>query len=127
MATVIPHNERRRFSRISFHRPAQLSVGGATTVCGVLDVSLKGALLEAPQFFTAERDATCSLVIRLDGADALIQLDGKVAHHEGTKVGVRCTSIDLESIGHLRRVLELNLGDEDLLHRELAALIEASR
>jgi len=30
--------------------------------------------------------------------------------------------IDLDSISHLRRLVELNLGDEALLERELAAL-----
>ena len=30
--------------------------------------------------------------------------------------------IDLESISHLRRLVELNLGDSSLLERELAAL-----
>lgn len=123
MATVRPHHERRRFSRITFHRPARFSTGAVTGMCGVLDVSLKGALLEVPPGFAAEKDAPCTVVIQLDQGEAVIHLDGQVAHREGTRVGVRCTSIELESIGHLRRVVELNLGDEDLLHRELATLV----
>lgn len=125
MATVQAQDERRRFSRITFHRPAHLTIGTAATMVGVLDVSLKGALLEVPQGFSAAPDARCSLVIRLDAGEAMIQLDGHVAHRDGSRLGVRCTSIDLESIAHLRRVLELNLADEDLLHRELASLAGA--
>ena len=63
------------------------------------------------------------LVIRLDGAEAVICLEGEVVHRAAARLGMRCTSIDLESVGHLRRMVELNLGDEELLHRELAALI----
>lgn len=125
MATVQPHDERRCFSRIAFHRPGNLTIGTASAMVGVLDVSLKGALLEVPQGFSAAPDARCTLVIRLDAGEALIQLDGHVAHRDGPRLGVRCTSIDLESIAHLRRVVELNLADEDLLHRELATLAGA--
>ncbi len=125
MATVSPYDERRRFSRITFHRPAVLRAGGAATTVGVLDVSLKGALLEVPAGLVAEAGTPCALVIHLDAGEATIHLDGEVAHHDGSKLGVRCTSIDLESIGHLRRVVELNLADEDLLQRELATLIGA--
>jgi hypothetical protein len=48
---------------------------------------------------------------------------GEVVHREWTLVGVRCVEIDLESISHLRRLVELNLGDAELLHRELSALV----
>jgi hypothetical protein len=123
MATVRKHPERRSFSRITFHRPARLTVGGATSAVGVLDVSLRGALVEVPAWFAAAQDARCTLVITLDAGEAVIQLEGQVAHRVEGRLGVRCTSIDLESIRHLRRVVELNLGDEDLLHRELASLI----
>jgi hypothetical protein len=37
-------------------------------------------------------------------------------------LGFVCRHIDLDSISHLRRLVELNLGDEQLLERELAAL-----
>ncbi len=123
MATVGPREERRRFSRVSVERPAIFTVGDATCLAEVVDVSLQGALLTVPPGFAAEPGARCTLVIRLDGADATIQLDGEVVHRAGARAGLRCTSVDLESIGHLRRMVELNLGDDELLHRELAALI----
>jgi PilZ domain-containing protein len=123
MAMVERHDERRRFSRIAFHRPAELVVGAAATTCGVLDVSLRGALVEVPAAFPAELGQACALVIRLAALDAAIELAGVVVHREGATLGVRCTGIDLESITHLRRLVELNLGDTDLLHRELGALV----
>lgn len=123
MATVRPHDERRRFSRITFHRPATFRAGGTVTTVGVLDVSLKGVLLEVPAALAAEPGDHCSLTIHLDAGEAVIQLDGEVAHHRGMKLGVRCTAIDLDSVGHLRRVVELSLADEHLLERELATMI----
>jgi hypothetical protein len=123
MATVLPHDERRRFSRISFHRPATVRAGGSVCSANVLDVSLKGALLEVPAVFTAEAGTHCTLVIHLDAGESAIHIDGEIAHRSGARMGIRCTSIDLDSIGHLRRVVELALADEWLLQRELATLM----
>jgi hypothetical protein len=36
-----------------------------------------------------------------------------------------CKEIDLDSISHLRRLIELNLGDQEELERELGALLKA--
>ena len=120
-----PAGERRHFSRIVFHRPADLDVRAARATCEVLDVSLKGALVEVPVAFRARAGQPCTLDIRLDAGDARIRMEGEIVHREGTQVGIRCTEIDLESISHLRRLVELNLGDDELLHRELSALVRA--
>jgi hypothetical protein len=113
----------RRFSRISFHRPATLDLKVARGECEVLDVSLKGALVQVGPTLAPKAGDTCTLAIRLDGGDAFIRMDGEVAHVNGQKVGVKCDELDLESIQHLRAIVELSLGDEDVLQRELAALV----
>ncbi len=118
-------DERRRFSRITFHRPAELDVRVARATCEVVDVSLKGALVEVPVSFRTATGERCTLTIRLDAAEAAIRMEGEIVHREGQMVGVRCVEIDLDSISHLRRLVELNLGDDDLLHRELSALVRA--
>jgi hypothetical protein len=116
-------DERRRFSRIAFHRPAELDVHGERMPCELLDVSLKGALVEVPASAGARAGDAATLTITLGAADATIRMSGNVAHREGVQVGVRCVEIDLDSIAHLRRLVELNLGDEDLLERELSSLV----
>jgi hypothetical protein len=116
-------DERRRFSRITFHRPARLEVGGADATCEVIDVSLKGALVEVPVTFGGRGGERCVLTIRLDAGDTVIRMEGEIAHRQGTLAGIRCTDIDLDSISHLRRLVELNIGDESVLHRELSALV----
>ena len=115
--------ERRRFSRIVFNRPALLDLKVSRCECEVHDISLKGALVEVPPGYVAKQGTTCSLVVRLDDGDARVRLDGEVAHVRGTLVGVSCDELELESAEHLRRIVEVNLGDEALLHREFAALV----
>lgn len=116
-------HERRHFSRIAFHRPASLDVRIAQGTCEVLDVSFKGALVEVPHGFPAHVGQGCTLSIRLDAGDAVIEMEGEIVHREGTQAGIRCLEIDLDSMSHLRRLVELNVGDEDVLHRELSALV----
>ncbi len=123
MAAPANGGERRRFSRITFHRPADLDVRIARGTCEVLDVSFKGALVEVPFRFAAHVGQRCTLVIRLDAGDAVIRMEGEVVHREGTQAGIRCLEIDLDSMAHLRRLVELNVGDEQVLHRELSALV----
>ncbi len=125
MAEARIHDERRRFSRITFHRPAVLQVGRTRAVAEVLDVSLKGALLEVGASAGVQVDQACTLEIRLDAGEAAIRMEGTVVHLRNGLVGVRCDTIDLDSVAHLRRIVELNLADDALLHRELAALVRA--
>ena len=61
-----------------------------------------------------------------EGADIIIAMAGELAHVEGRHAGVLCRSIDLESITHLRRLIEVNLGDPAASERELKALIAAA-
>ena len=91
--------------------------------CELLDVSLRGALVEVPASCAARAGQPATLTIRLDAGDATIRMEGLVAHREGGQVGLRCVEIDIDSIAHLRRLVELNLGDEELLERELSALV----
>jgi hypothetical protein len=119
-------DERRRFSRITFHRPAALERSGVSTACEVVDLSLKGANVEVPADFAGAAGEGCALVVHLGPAGPFIRMDGTIVHREGRRVGVRCDGIDLDGITHLRRFVELNVGDEALLHRELGALV-ASR
>jgi len=91
----------------------------------VLDLSLKGALLRLPVGEKPPSGSPCLLKIRLGDAETSITMAGEVAHVEDDSVGVICRSIDLESITHLRRLIEMNLGDAALLERDLKTLISA--
>jgi hypothetical protein len=124
MVTAAGEGERRRFSRIAFHRPVELELGARCATAELVDVSLKGALVHVPAGVEVGSGDRCAVRIQLDPAgDATIRMEGRITHREQGCVGIRCDAIDLDSIAHLRRLVELNLGDEDLLHRELAALV----
>jgi hypothetical protein len=113
----------RRHARVPFREPAVLHVNAGTTACHAIDISLKGALLELEEAVDAIPGCACTLTLTL-GADTCIRMQGHVAHMEGgMRLGICCEDIDLDSITHLRRLIELNLGDAALLDREIAAMI----
>jgi hypothetical protein len=125
-------SNRRHFSRIHFNTPGRLSFGEGTFNVEVRDLSLKGALVKLPPFHALQVGQSCDLSADLGGAsdsgetvgEGIIHMVARVAHVREQEVGLRCVEIDLDSITHLRRLVELNLGDESLLHRELEYLAQ---
>lgn len=116
-----PH--RRRFARIGFHSPARFVIVGHEKACELLDVCLKGALIGAPAGVAPALGDPCELVLPLDDEGTEVRMIGEVAHFEDGHIGIVCHEIDLDSFTHLRRLVELNLGDDALLHREFSALL----
>jgi len=117
--------ERRHFARVAFDAPADLITVDGKVSTSVLDLSLKGALVSLPPDHRLSPGVPCLLCVRLQGDEQRIVLGAEVAHLEASRAGLICRSIDIESITHLRRLIEINLGESDLLERELKALLAA--
>jgi hypothetical protein len=113
---------RRQFSRILFQTSAHLFVHGDELPVNVLDLSLKGALVKPAFPVLLQAGTPAILHIDLEENGPHIRMEGIIAHSEGSSYGVTCREIDLDSITHLRRLVELNLGDQSLLERELGSL-----
>ncbi len=126
MKTDPGHDERRHFSRIAFAGQAQLVTVNARVAVQVLDLSLKGALLLLPAHHTIEAGALCLLDLPLQPHDGRITMAAQIAHVHDQRAGLLCLGIDIESITHLRRMIELNLGDPSLAERDLKALAAAA-
>ncbi len=118
------HTEQRKFSRIPFDVSVTLHLGDAQWETTLADISLHGALILTPEHFEPVMDAQYQLEIHLEGGPD-ITMDTHVAHQEDGHTGMRCDDIDVDSITHLRRLVELNLGNPELLERELSALTPA--
>lgn len=115
--------EKRRHTRITFPTPAVLTCAGSHWTTEVADLSFKGALLRSPSDWHGAPGDQCTLRIPLDSGDgAEIRMATTVIHVGRGRIGVRCDEIDIDSVTHLRRLIELNLADEDLLAREVGKL-----
>lgn len=114
-------NEKRRNRRINFKAPAIVHAGKGDWVGEMLDISLQGVLIKTPYGWQGEVGDECTVDFQLSG-DVVVSMSVKIAHIELDYVGMHCEHIDIDSATHLRRLVELNLGDEELLNREFAAL-----
>lgn len=117
-----PIDEKRHFQRIFYQAEAQLLGAGIDMPCKILDISLKGCLLELTEPWTVSTDTPFTLNLNL--SDELhITMPLKFTHGSGKQIGCKCEQIDIDSMTNLRRLVELNLGDIEMLNRDLSALI----
>lgn len=114
--------EKRQFQRIFYREEALLFCDDFQLRCKVLDLSLKGCLLDFQIPWPGNHEKTYTLVIQLSELQT-ISMALKFAHGHGTQVGFRIEFIDIDSITNLRRLVELNLGDSVMLERDLQALV----
>ncbi len=120
----VTNKDRRRFSRIPFVGDVilQNALSATTWICQLIDISLAGALLNCPVDFPGTQGQEFQLTIKLGDGEIAIVMMVNVAHRQQQRIGLLCQRIDADSVTHLRRLVELNLGDADLAQRELQHL-----
>lgn len=111
--------ERRKFARIVLGWPAQLTCGDKHWEVELEDLSLKGVLLSRPEGYTAGTHHPLLLHIHIPQSQIDIEMELAEAHISDDLLGMSCTKIDIDSISQLRRLIELNIGNDELLNREL--------
>ncbi len=117
---------RRQFTRVLFSMKAELTMAEHQFDVKIHDISLNGALIYFDTRGLTLTRQIGMLSFQLENTDASITMDIAVVHQEGNEIGVQCNGIDIDSISLLRRLVELNLGDDEQLHKELSQLSRSS-
>lgn len=121
-----PFKGLRHFSRVPFEAGVQLHLSGRVIPAHLVDIALRGALVKTDTLQALVPQEACRLVLPLtEGGDSIV-MGGKVVHLENQHIGIECLDMDVSSLTRLRRLIELNTGDVDLMNRELSHLF-ASR
>jgi PilZ domain len=115
--------EHRRFTRVPFQASVRLHSSDGVEQGELLDISLKGILIARPLDWSPRIGEPVEIEIALADSDVMIRMQATLAHLEAERAGFTCHHIDLDSASHLRRLIELNLGNETQLQRELHAMI----
>ncbi|MGB1236769.1 MAG: PilZ domain-containing protein [Pseudomonadales bacterium] len=117
-------SERRHFSRIEFDGHCTISFNGEKYSADLVDICLTGALIHSDQDIDITPGHDAGISIELLGVQVRIELLAMLKSREQRMLHFQLENIDIDSIGHLRRLLELNLGDANLIERELHHLGE---
>ncbi|MCK5520789.1 MAG: PilZ domain-containing protein [Candidatus Marinimicrobia bacterium] len=115
---------KRVFSRVSFKSIVYLEKNKALYAGKLQDICLQGALIEIKDnSFKAKHGD--QVVFRLELPDSDIKISSKceLVHKEQNQYGVRFEETDIDSMTHLRNLIELNIGDSALVSEELQRLI----
>lgn len=115
-------DERRRYSRIDFDARVEIAQGNKNWQAQLLDISLKGVLLAKMGSYQLQSKIPVLVKIILSDLTS-IAMTTRVIQDSPEQMRLACDSIDIDSISHLRRLIELNLGFDKAIERELSELM----
>jgi len=115
-------NDKRQFHRCFYNKAVTLSLNEQQWDCELVDISIHGCLLRFNETWEAQDPETIYTLKLVLSESKTITMNLTINHAIDNEVGCKCVHIDLDSISELRRLVELNLGDSDLLERDLLAL-----
>jgi hypothetical protein len=113
---------RRQFTRILFSIKAALNIEGTTYDVSLYDISLNGALVTVKNPEHELKGKAGTLGFSLSDDESKVIMHVAVVHENNDETGLRCNAIDIDSVTHLRRLIELNLADDAQLNKELSQL-----
>ena len=114
-------SERRSYNRIPFNAEILMQCGHEEWSCNLLDISLKGMLVEPPENLDINMDNPCGMALFL-GEDISIHARVNIIRSSDDNWGLKWLQIDANSLQHLRRLIELNTSNPAMLMRELSEL-----
>lgn len=117
--------EKRRFTRVGFQTKCRLTFSGVSWRLRLVNVSLKGALVESDELESMPVGTEVVLTIFLEERPLSIRAGAQAVHMEGRQAGFKFLDMDLESLTLLKSVLQWNTGDADAIEEELFFLREA--
>ncbi len=113
-------DERRNFQRVPFATEAEINCNEKKYHGELLDISLQGALINYQGTIPLEEGSLCILSIHLLDSEITMQFDVNLVHREGNKFGFKFIGEDTETMAHLRRLLELNIGSSEVIDKEIS-------
>lgn len=116
--------ERRRFTRIHFDAATEIHFQDQSWDVKLVDISFNGVMVKSEQPLPLKKGDVVDIIIHLLGNDVVIRTPAVMAHHCDQDSGFLIENLDLDALTQIRRLVELNLGDEALLERELEHLFD---
>lgn len=103
----------RRFFRVIFSTPAQLCQGETVLVHPPAGLILARRAAEEPDGWPTDTEGRFELSFALGGSDIEIRMEVEPSHMGQQRLGLYCHHIDIDSASHLKRLIELNVGNAE--------------
>lgn len=113
--------DRRNFQRISFDADVTVTQSDRCFHSKIIDISLGGILIQSPKE-PLDEHTPCDIIIPLS-EDVKIHLQATPVYQSASGLGFTIQAQELDDMVHLRRVLELNSDDIELIDRAFSALL----
>ncbi|PAW11188.1 PilZ domain-containing protein [Vibrio sp. V1B] len=114
--------ERRRFSRIIYQVSALVEQNDLALQATIQDLSLHGLLLRAENANSLESSLPVEVAFSFAQSEQVMQLTADIIAVASNEIRLKIINIDIDSISQLKRFIELNVGNNELLNRELEYL-----
>jgi hypothetical protein len=116
--------EKRRFSRIRFIEKSFIEMDNRMVEVRLLDISLKGALIEFISDVALQKGDIRELTFHLGDSEIILQFKTEAVHCRGNKAGLKFIGMDLDTMIHLRSLIEARILDPEKVQHELGFLLE---
>lgn len=116
-------DERRHFSRIPFDAVVDVQQEDYKFKAQLIDLSLDGLLIKTPRVYRFSTDKPLDITVFLSDDDT-ITMKAELRHCSNTILGLKCISLDIESMTHLRQIVEMNIDAPNPSQRVLEELIK---
>ncbi|NQU64911.1 MAG: PilZ domain-containing protein [SAR324 cluster bacterium] len=115
--------ERRHFSRVDFQSVVIVGIRGGEFQAELIDISLKRALIILETDLSLGEGEQCTFELKLDENVIAVKTDALIVFSQESQLELKFKNLELESMIHSRRLIELNLGDPDKIQQELFFLV----
>lgn len=114
----------RRFTRVGFKSKALVEIDNVLAVeADIMNISLVGAFFELADYCIFQNGDKWNLKFKLPDSDIELQFKTEVVHSSGNQVGVKFVHIDIDTMIHLRSLLEARTANPQQIISEFDFLI----
>ncbi|MBW8192960.1 PilZ domain-containing protein [Neiella marina] len=118
-------DERRKFFRIVLDWPVDVVLGEIKTPAVLIDLSFKGMLIHSDSLNVSQDDRV-GIEVRNPESEHPMIFSGHVIRAANGNYAISFDAVDIDTMSELRRTIELNMGNDELLQRNLEQLLHVN-
>jgi hypothetical protein len=119
---------KRRFTRIGCDFKASIQLEDAIIVeANILNISLNGAFFELADYRVFQVGDQWGIRLELADSEICLNFKAEVIHSQNRLVGVKFVHIDIDSMIHLRSMLEIRTSNPSLVEKEIELLYDSGK